>query len=76
MLEHESLPGISDASKPTGLRSSSFNTATIGETKSSEKYTIDTLIKKLTEFLSILNSHGVDTEIVNQIFKQVYWHIL
>lgn len=71
MLEHESLPGINDTTKPSGLRSSSFNT---NDSKSNERYTIESLIKKLTEFLNILNSHGVDPEIVNQIFKQVYFN--
>jgi hypothetical protein len=74
MLEHESLPGINDSSvKPGGLRSSgykSLNTSTEAN-KSAERHTIDSLIKKLTEFLKILNSHGIDPEIVNQIFKQV-----
>ena len=74
MLEHESLPGISDAAKPSGLRSSGFNTSTT-EAKSSERFTIDSLIKKLSEFLNILNSHGVDPEIVNQIFKQLFYFI-
>jgi hypothetical protein len=67
MLEHEALPGISDTPKPTGLRSSSFNTPT----NELRRYTIENLLKKLNEFLGILNSHGVDPEIVNQIFKQV-----
>ena len=35
------------------------------------KITIETLIRKLNDFLKILNAHGVDPEIVNQIFKQV-----
>jgi myosin-5 len=71
MLEHESLAGISDQPiKPSGLRSSGFQ-----ENKNSERYTIDSLIKKLTEFLNILNSHGVDPEIVNQIFKQLFYFI-
>ena len=68
MLDHVSLPGMEDA-KPNGLRGSSNE-----ETKK-EKITIDVLIKKLTEFLKILNSHGVDPEIVNQIFKQLFFYI-
>ena len=78
MLEHESLPGITDQiAKPSGARGSTgvkaSNTSTGGadSTKSTERHTIDSLIKKLTEFLKILNSHGIDPEIVNQIFKQV-----
>ena len=75
MLEHVSLPGIAEAGgggKPSGTRSSGFNTSTV-DLKGSEAYTIDSLIKKLGEFLNILNSHGVDPEIVNQIFKQVFY---
>jgi hypothetical protein len=67
MLEYESLPGMTDA-KPSGLRSS--NGLNIEE-KKSEKITIETLIRKLSDFLKNLNAHGVDPEIVNQIFKQV-----
>lgn len=76
MLEHESLPGINDSSvKPGGgLRSSGYKSlnTSIEANKSAERHTIDSLIKKLTEFLKILNSHGIDPEIVNQIFKQVW----
>lgn len=74
MLEHESLPGVSDVPKPGGVRSSAFaaNDANKngGGGNSGERCTIETLLKKLTEFLNLLNSHGVDPEIVNQIFKQ------
>lgn len=61
MLEQESLQGMY-GKQPTSKQLNG---------QASEKYTIDSLIKKLNEFLSILNSHGVDPEIVNQIFKQV-----
>jgi len=77
MLEHESLPGISDNSvKPSGLRSSGYKSlnASTEANKSAERHTIDSLIKKLSEFLKILNSHGIDPEIVNQIFKQVRYY--
>ena len=60
MLEQESLQGMY-GKQPSAKQTNGH----------SEKYTIDSLIKKLNEFLSILNSHGVDPEIVNQIFKQV-----
>lgn len=63
MLEQESLQGMYGKQQT--------NKQTNGQTVNSEKFTIDSLIKKLNEFLSILNSHGVDPEIVNQIFKQV-----
>jgi len=61
MLEQESLQGMYGKQANPGKQANG----------SAEKYTIDSLIKKLNEFLSILNSHGVDPEIVNQIFKQV-----
>ncbi len=40
-------------------------------TLSCERRTIDFLVKKLSEFLKILNIYGMHHEIVNQIFKQV-----
>lgn len=42
MLEHASLPGMSDA-RPAGMRSSTFNDSE----KSGEKITIETLMKKV-----------------------------
>ncbi len=63
MLEQESLQGMYGKQQ--------MNKQANGQAVNSEKFTIDSLIKKLNEFLSILNSHGVDPEIVNQIFKQV-----
>ncbi len=65
MLEQESLPGMRSDTKTNGR--SGNNDAK----NTTERHTIDSLLKKLTEFLGILNSHGVDPEIVNQIFKQV-----
>lgn len=65
MLEQESLMSGQNAAKLP--RTNGVNS----ENKNTEKYTIDSLIKKLNEFLSILKAHGVDPEIVNQIFKQV-----
>jgi myosin-5 len=73
MLEHVSLPSILDSgagSKPTKLNGSPADNA-----KNSENYTIEGLIKKLNEFLNILKSHGLDPEIINQIFKQLFFFI-
>jgi myosin-5 len=74
MLEHVSLPSILDGGasggRPSGMRSSGLPSENGKET-----YTIESLIKKLTEFLNILKSHGLDPEIVNQIFKQLYFFI-
>ena len=70
MLEQESLPGMRDT-KPNRARPNGSS----NDQKSNERFTIDSLIKKLNEFLNILNSHGVDPEIVNQIFKQLFYFI-
>ena len=69
MLEQESLMHGQNVAKLPGARTNGTS-----EQKNSEKYTIDSLLKKLNEFLTILKSHGVDPEIVNQIFKQVFLH--
>lgn len=74
MLEYESLPGVTDATKPSGLRSIAFGNDSTG-VKGKEHFTIEYLLKKLTEFLNVLNSHGVDPEIVSQIFKQLFFFI-
>ena len=70
MLEHDSLQGMND-SKAGANRSGTLGSPGASEAKKAERFTIETLIKKLNEFLGILNSHGVDPEIVNQIFKHV-----
>ena len=71
MLEHDSLQGMND-SKAGANRSGTLGSPPgAGDAKKAERFTIETLIKKLNEFLGILNSHGVDPEIVNQIFKHV-----
>jgi myosin-5 len=76
MLEHESLPGINESSKLNStINNKSLNNSKDEANKSIEKSTIDSLIKKLNEFLKILNSHGIDPEIVNQIFKQIFYFI-
>lgn len=70
MLEQESLMHGQNVAKLPGARTNGTS-----EQKNSEKYTIDSLLKKLNEFLTILKSHGVDPEIVNQIFKQLFYFI-
>ena len=67
MLEQESLPGVRKTTNSYANVKHNGNS----DSKSAERFNIDSLIKKLNEFLSLLNSHGVDPEIVNQIFKQV-----
>ncbi len=69
MLEQESLMNGQHGAKLPGTNANS------NEPKNSEKYTIDSLIKKLNEFLTILKSHGVDPEIINQIFRQLFYFI-
>ena len=86
MLEHESLPGISPVDR-SGARStaaaggdsssslSSAGSGNGGRSSNSERFTIESLSKKLNEFLQMFNSHGVDPELVNQIFRQLFYFI-
>ncbi len=67
MLEQESLMHGQNIAKLSGARANDTF-----DHRTHEKYTIDSLLKKLNEFLSILKSHGVDPEIMNQIFRQVF----
>jgi myosin V len=66
MLEHDTL----QSSNRNNNNSIVSLNGTLTSNKK-ERITIETLTKKLTEFLNILNSHGTDPEIVNQIFRQV-----
>ncbi|XP_060116280.1 unconventional myosin-Va isoform X4 [Heteronotia binoei] len=68
MLEHETIQGVSGV-KPTGLRKRTSSIADEGT------YTLDSIIRQLNTFHSIMCQHGMDPELVKQVVKQMFYII-
>ncbi|KAF4803805.1 Unconventional myosin-Vb [Turdus rufiventris] len=69
VLENESIQGLSSV-KPVGYRKYSSNS---GEGGSS--YSLDEIIRQLNTFHSIMCDQGLDPEIIQQVFKQLFYMI-
>uniref|UniRef100_A0A3Q3H1A4 Myosin VB n=1 Tax=Kryptolebias marmoratus TaxID=37003 RepID=A0A3Q3H1A4_KRYMA len=72
MLESESIPSLAGV-KPMGYRnrSSSLDTDADGPTS----YTLQALIRQLSQFHAIMRDHGLDPEIVDQVVRQLFHNI-
>ncbi|XP_059420726.1 unconventional myosin-Va-like isoform X2 [Carassius carassius] len=68
MLEHETIQGVSGV-KPTGLRKRTSSIAEEGT------YTLDSIIRQLNSFHSIMCQHGTDPELIKQVVKQQFYII-
>uniref|UniRef100_A0A4W3KJX6 Unconventional myosin-Va n=1 Tax=Callorhinchus milii TaxID=7868 RepID=A0A4W3KJX6_CALMI len=68
MLEHETIQGVSGL-KPTGLRKRTSSIADEGT------YTLDSIVRQLNNFHSIMCQHGMDPELIKQIVKQMFYII-
>lgn len=74
VLEHEAIPGISG--KPSGMRGRSSSVARELESPCVDaRHALDVLQKELSSFYRVLGLHGVDPEIITQIFKQIFYFI-
>uniref|UniRef100_A0A8C0ZH04 Unconventional myosin-Vb-like n=2 Tax=Cyanistes caeruleus TaxID=156563 RepID=A0A8C0ZH04_CYACU len=69
VLENESIQGLSSV-KPMGYRKYSSNAAEDGNS-----YSLDEMIRQLNTFHSIMCDQGLDPEIIQQVFKQLYYMI-
>ncbi|XP_068857962.1 unconventional myosin-Vb isoform X2 [Aphelocoma coerulescens] len=69
VLENESIQGLSSV-KPMGYRKYS---STVAEGDSS--YSLDEMIRQLNTFHSIMCDQGLDPEIIQQVFKQLFYMI-
>ncbi|XP_010079737.1 PREDICTED: unconventional myosin-Vb-like, partial [Pterocles gutturalis] len=69
VLENESIQGLSGV-KPLGYRNRSSST---GDGDSS--YSLDDIIRQLNTFHSIMSDQGLDPELVQQVFKQLFYMI-
>ncbi|XP_066541823.1 unconventional myosin-Va [Hoplias malabaricus] len=68
MLEHETIQGVSGV-KPTGLRKRTSSIADEGT------YTLDSIIRQMNSFHSIMCQHGTDPELIKQVVKQQFYII-
>ncbi|XP_069602893.1 unconventional myosin-Vb isoform X2 [Ranitomeya imitator] len=70
MLENESIQGLSGV-KPTGYRKRSSSMVDGGDSS----YSLEAVIRQLNLFNSIMCEHGLDPEIIQQVFKQLFYMI-
>ncbi|XP_076143801.1 unconventional myosin-Va isoform X2 [Alosa pseudoharengus] len=68
MLEHETIQGVSGI-KPTGLRKRTSSIADEGT------YTLESILRQLNSFHSIMCQHGTDPELIKQVVKQQFYII-
>ncbi|KAJ8247859.1 hypothetical protein GJAV_G00251350 [Gymnothorax javanicus] len=68
MLEHETIQGVSGV-KPTGLRKRTSSIADEGT------YTLDSILRQLSSFHSVMCQHGIDPELIKQVVKQQFYII-
>uniref|UniRef100_A0A7N4V4B5 Myosin VA n=2 Tax=Sarcophilus harrisii TaxID=9305 RepID=A0A7N4V4B5_SARHA len=66
MLEHETIQGVSGV-KPTGLRKRTSSIADEGT------YTLDSILRQLNAFHSVMCQHGMDPELIKQVVKQMFY---
>ncbi|MGH0182879.1 UNVERIFIED_CONTAM: hypothetical protein FKN15_010692 [Acipenser sinensis] len=69
MLENESIPSLSGV-KPMGYRKRSSSMVD-GE----NSYSLEAVIRQLNAFHATMCDHGLDPEIIQQVFKQLFYMI-
>jgi len=75
-LEHEGISGMGDMTPQSSMIGGG-----VDESMSSKSSTIDPhealdkLLRLLTRFHAIFTKHGLDPEIISQIFKQIFFYI-
>ncbi|XP_064471543.1 unconventional myosin-Va-like isoform X2 [Ornithodoros turicata] len=74
VLEHEAIAGIS-GNKPSGMRSRASSTARELDSPVDPQRALDVLVKELNNFYKVLLAHGVDPELITQVFKQLFYFV-
>ncbi|KAF8788252.1 unconventional myosin-Va-like isoform X3 [Argiope bruennichi] len=74
ILEHEAIPGIS-GNKPSGMRGRSSSVAREVDAPIDPQAALDGLLRELGAFFKVLSIHGVDPEIITQVYKQLFYFI-
>ncbi|KAL6106593.1 myo5a [Pungitius sinensis] len=67
MLEHESIQGVL-GSRPTGLRKRSTSSP-------EQAVTVEVLLQRLGAFHATMSQHGMDLDLIKQLFKQLFYVI-
>ncbi|XP_063217828.1 unconventional myosin-Va isoform X2 [Bacillus rossius redtenbacheri] len=74
VLEHEAILGLS-GQKPSGLRGRSSSVTRDLDSPIDVEKALDTLLQKLKSFHRCLSFHGVDPELIVQVFRQMFYFI-
>ncbi|XP_020827978.1 unconventional myosin-Vb [Phascolarctos cinereus] len=69
MLENESIQGLSGV-KPTGYRKRSSSMV-----DGDNSYSLDAIVRQMNSFHSVMCDQGLDPEIIQQVFKQLFYMI-
>uniref|UniRef100_A0A8C3S232 Unconventional myosin-Vb n=1 Tax=Chelydra serpentina TaxID=8475 RepID=A0A8C3S232_CHESE len=69
MLESESIQGLS------GLKSMGYRNRSSSMVDGDNSYSLDAVIRQMNTFHSILCDQGLDPEIIQQVFKQLFYMI-
>lgn len=70
ILEHEAISGLS-GQKPGGMRGRASSVVREPESPVDVQKALDSLLQELSAFHRSLGFHGVDPEIIIQVFRQV-----
>ncbi|PNF43034.1 hypothetical protein B7P43_G08783 [Cryptotermes secundus] len=74
ILEHEAISGLS-GQKPGGMRGRASSFVRESELPVDAQKALDTLLQELTAFHRSLGFHGVDPEVIIQVFRQLFYFI-
>jgi len=76
LLEHEGIGGLSgDKPRPMRGRAGSTGNDLDTPTHLDPKEALDGLLTQLTRFHLVLQKHGLDPEIISQIFRQIFYYL-
>jgi myosin-5 len=75
ILEHEAIMGLS-GQKPGGMRGRASSVVREPESPVDVQKAMDTLLQELSAFHRTLGFHGVDPELIIQVFRQVRFMFL
>ncbi|XP_021923468.1 unconventional myosin-Va [Zootermopsis nevadensis] len=74
ILEHEAISGLS-GQKPGGMRGRASSVVREPESPVDIQKALDTLLQELSSFHRSLGFHGVDPELIVQVFRQLFYFI-
>nr|CAD7420159.1 unnamed protein product [Timema poppensis] len=74
ILEHEAIPGL-PGQKPMGMRGRSTSVVREIESPVDIQKALDVLLHELKGFHRLLSFHGVDPELIVQVFRQIFYFI-